>query len=410
MPDQPNQQNRHCRPGSLEPDLTLDADFIADPHAALARLRESEPVCRVRLPDGSQAWLATCDADVRAALTDARLALNKAHSAGDYAGFALPPALDANLLNRDGTEHARLRRLAAGAFAPHRIGTLGEHVRSVADSLARDLATRVGGDLIADFAAPLPLTVIGELLGVPQSQRAHFAAQTRRMLAPERREDLSLAVKEIHALLLEVIALRRDAPGEDLLSAWIGARDRDDRLDENELVSLAFLVLWAGIENVTHLIGNGTVLLLRDPELREALRADPARLPGVVEELLRLVHPNTLAIRRFATTDLDLGGARIHAGDTVLLALAAANRDPSSHPHPDRIDPHRPLPARPAHLAFGHGPHYCLGAALARLELEIAFDMLLRRLPGLRLAVPETELRRRASFRSFDLESLPVAT
>ncbi|MBA0126476.1 cytochrome P450 [Haloechinothrix sp. YIM 98757] len=390
--------------------MTLDTGFVADPHAALARLRETEPVCRVRLPDGNQAWLATSDADVRSALTDARLALDKAHSAGDYAGFALPPALDANLLNRDGSAHARLRRLAAGAFAPHRIDALGERVRAVADSLARDLAARGGGDLIAEFAAPLPLTVIGELLGVPESQREHFAAQTRRMLAPERREDLSLAVAEIHTLLLEVIALRRDAPAEDLLSAWIGASDRDDRLDENELVSLAFLVLWAGIENVTHLIGNGTVRLLRDPKLREALRADPARLPGVVEELLRLAHPNTLAIRRFATTDLDLGGARIHAGDTVLLALAAANRDPGSHPHPDRLDPHRGWSARPAHLAFGHGPHYCLGAALARLELEVAFDTLLRGLPGMRLAVPETELQRRASFRSFDLESLPVTT
>ncbi|MDV6011925.1 cytochrome P450 [Haloechinothrix sp. LS1_15] len=386
--------------------MPFDTTYLADPHAALARLREVEPVTRVRVPDGSPAWLVTRDAEVRAALTDPRLALNKAHSDGGYAGFALPPALDANLLNRDGQDHARLRRLAAGAFGPRRVEALHGRVREVAESLADPLAARGGGDLIADYAAPLPLTVIGELLGVPQAQRDHFAAQTRVMLAPTDREQLAGAVAGIHRLLLELIARRRDEPGEDLLSAWIGARDRDDRLDEDELVSLAFLVLWAGIENVTHLIGNGTLALLRDPELTAAVRADPGMLADVVEELLRLVHPNTLAIRRFATCDLELGGARIRHGETVLLALASANRDPDRFTDPDRIDPRR---AGAEHLAFGHGPHYCLGAGLARLELHIAFDTLLRQLPGLRLAVPETELRRRASFRSHDLESLPVS-
>ncbi|GAB3493938.1 cytochrome P450 family protein [Amycolatopsis cihanbeyliensis] len=406
----------------------FDSAYFADPYAILAELRESGPVHRVATPEGDPIWLLTREADIRAALTDPRLALNRIHSRGGYAGFALPPALDANLLNRDGADHTRIRRLVSGAFTPARAEALGAGIRSTATRLARTIAERGGGDLVADYAAPLPLAAIGDLLDVPEPDRERFAQWTSTMLAPANRAQVTESVQSIHRFLLELIAARRANPGEDLLSTWIGARDQaspdnaaadnttfdatldatlDDehRLDENELVSLTFLVLWAGIENITHLISHGMLLLLRRPDQLAALRADPALLPAMVEELLRYAHPNVLSIRRFTTAEVEIGGVRIPAGDTVMLALASANRDPARFPDPGHLDPAR---ADNPHLAFGHGPHYCLGAALARLELRIAFGVLLEQVPAMELAIPEHELRWRPSFRSLGLLSLPV--
>jgi cytochrome P450 len=355
--------------------------------AGAADLLAAGPVLPARTPDGAPVWLVTRHADVRAALADPRLSLDKANSRTGYRGFTLPPALDANLLNLDPPRHTRVRTLMTTAFTPRRVAALRPRIQSEADRLLGALDSLGGGvvDLMAGYAAPLPMTVIAELLGVPESVRADFRAWTDTLVAPDptRPEAAKHAMNGIVGLLVSLIGERRAAtnPPDDLLSAMVTARDAGDRLSEDELVSLAFLVLWAGYENSIHLIGNAIFLWLTTSEVPE------------LEELIRRADPSPFAIRRFALEDLTIGGVKIPAGDTVLLSIAAANRDPGRNG---------------SHLTFGHGPHYCLGAPLARLEAEVAVGTVLGRFPAARLAVPADELRWRPSFRSRGLLELPV--
>ncbi|MGI5531677.1 cytochrome P450 family protein [Streptomyces syringium] len=384
--------------------------FFADPYPAYARLREAAPVHRIALPDGSPVWLVTREADVRAGITDPRLSVNKARSGVGYKGFSLPPALDANLLNIDPEDHLRLRRLVSKGFTPRRVEDLRGRVQAAADRLADTLAAGLAAgegpvDVVAAFANPLPLVVIGDLLGVPEADRRPFSERVGTMLAPEHPGQIVEAVDHIHRFLVDLVAARRAAPGDDLLSALIAARDDGDRLSEDELVSLAFLILMAGSENAQHLISGGLLTLLNHPGQLAEVRADPGLLPAAVEELLRYAHPNQMAIRRFPTEPVEFGGVRIPVGDTVLLCLASAHRDPARYPDPDRFDIHR---TDKAHLALGQGIHYCLGAPLARMEIQIALETLLRRFPRLELAVPADRLRWRTSFRSHALRELPV--
>ncbi|MGP3684332.1 cytochrome P450 family protein [Streptomyces sp. IBSNAI002] len=384
--------------------------FPADPHAMYARLREQGSVHRVALPDGSPVWLVTREADVRQGLVDPRLSVNKRHSGTGFKGFSLPPALDANLLNIDADDHLRLRRLVSQGFTPRHVEGLRGSVQAAVDALADRLTERTAAegraDVVEEFARPLPLTVIGELLAVPEADRGAFSGWVATMLAPTSREELGSAIEAIHGFLLDLVARRRARPGDDMLSDLIAARDDEDRLTENELVSLAFLLLMAGSENVQHLLGNGLLTLLTHPEELAALRARPELLPQAVEELLRHSHPNHTAIRRFPTEPLDIGGVRIPAGDTVLFSLAAAHRDPERYPDPDRFDLGR---ADKAHLSLGHGLHYCLGAPLARMQVSVALGTLLRRMPDLRLACPAHEVPWTTTFRFHAVRELPVA-
>ncbi|EPY92835.1 hypothetical protein K530_51230 [Streptomyces noursei CCRC 11814] len=388
----------------------FDAGFFRDPYPVYARLRTLGPVLKVVLPDGSHAWLVTREEHVRAAFTDPRLSVNKARSRNGYQGFSLPPALDANLLNIDPDDHLRLRRLVSRGFTPRHVERLRDRVGTAAahyaDRLAERLAEHGTADLLAEFANPLPLVVIGHLLDVPEADGRAFSRWVAAMHAPARPGDTAEAIEHIHRYLLELIRARRAAPGDDLLSSLIAARDADDRLSEDELVSLAFLLLMAGTENVQHLISGGVLTLLRHPEHLAALRSRPELMPDAVEELLRHAHPNQMAIRRFPTTSVEIAGVRIPAGDTVLLGLASAHRDPDRYPEPELFDIHR---ADKSHLALGHGLHYCLGASLARMEIGVALGTLLDRFPGLRLAVSDGELEWRQSFRSHALRRLPVA-
>lgn len=383
--------------------------FFSDPWRGYARLREAAPVHRIALPDGSPVWLVLREADVRAWITDPRLSVNKARSGVGYQGFSLPPALDANLLNIDPEDHLRLRRLVSQGFTPRRVEELGGLVQAAAGRLADGLAAGMdahgSADLVTAFSNPLPLVVIGDLLGVPEADRRPFSAWIGTMLAPEHPGQVAEAVGRVHRFLQELVAARRAAPGDDLLSALIAARDEGDRLSEDELVSLAFLILMAGSENAQHLISGGLLTLLQHPEQLAAVRAEPELLPGAVEELMRYAHPNQMAIRRFPVEPVEIGGVTVPPGDTVMLCLASAHRDPERYPEPDRFDVHR---ADKAHLALGQGIHYCLGAPLARMEIRIALATLLRRFPDLDLAVPAGELRWRTSFRSRALRALPV--
>ncbi|WP_130510193.1 cytochrome P450 family protein [Krasilnikovia cinnamomea] len=386
--------------------LPVDADFLRDPYPTYEQLRVQAPVCRVRLPDGSPVWLVTRYSDVRAALADQRLSLDKRNGDGSWQGFSLPSALDANLGNMDPPDHTRVRRLVSQAFTPRRVESLRPRIQETADALLDAAAARGSADLVRDYAGPLPVAVICELLGVPAADRDEFRSWTDTMMTPPAhdRAAAARAVGAIHAYLEKLLAAKRAEPGDDLLSALIAVRDDGDRLSEHELTSLAFLLLLAGYENTVHAIGTGLLTLLRHPEVLAQVRADPARLTATIEELLRLEPPSPVVLRRFPVEDLTIGGVPIPRGETVLLVVAAANRDPAEFPAPEAVDPQR----SGSHLTFGHGIHFCLAASLARTELDVAIGTVVRRFPALRLAVPDAELGWRPSFRTRGLASLPV--
>ncbi|MFI9029836.1 cytochrome P450 [Streptomyces sp. NPDC053560] len=402
------------RPDPLDPTMLLD-----DPYAAYEGLREAGPVHRITGPDGQPAWLVTRYADVRSGLADPRLALDKRNSSNGYRGFSLPPALDANLLNMDPPDHTRVRRLVVKAFTPGRVEKLRAPVAKVAQDLLDAVEAKGTADLIADFAGPLPIIVICDLLGVPETDRHDFRSWTDALITPDpsRPEAMKEAIGAMLRFFTGLIATKRAEPGDDLLSDLIAVRDEPDdesgaggvagdRLSEDELTSLAFLILFAGYENTVHLIGNAVLGLLDHPDVLAELRADPGLMPGAVEEFARYDGPAPLAIRRFPVEDVEIGGVRIPAGESVLLSLASANRDPERFPEPATLDPHRDIFG---HLALGHGIHYCLGAPLARMETQTALNAVIQRFPGLRLTVPRAELRWRRSIRARGLISLPVA-
>ncbi|AZQ34028.1 cytochrome P450 [Streptomyces cyaneochromogenes] len=387
--------------------MDLADGLIDHPYDVYRRLREAAPVHRIAGPDGSPAWLVTRYDDVREALADPRLSLDKRHAApGTYRGLALPAALDANLLNMDPPDHTRIRRLVGRAFTPSRVAQLRTPVRRTADRLLDALGPHGTTDLIASYAAPLPIAVICDLLGVPDEHRRDFRDWTDALVAPDpaRPQAAKEAVVAMLGFFTRLLADKRRERADDLLCDLIAVRDTDgDRLGEDELMSLAFLILFAGYENTVQLIGNAVLALLSHPEQLAALREDRSRIPRAVEEFARHDGPALLAIRRFPTEDITIGGVTVPAGDTVLLSLSAANRDPARFPDPDRLDVARDASG---HLALGHGIHYCLGAPLARAETEIALDALLERFPELALA--EGDLRWRRSLRARGLLALPV--
>ncbi|WP_143128397.1 cytochrome P450 [Streptomyces sp. 2224.1] len=401
------------------------AEFSRDPYPLLAALRARGPVQRVPTDNGRTTWVVTGWAEARAALADARLSKDTARYFADRPGNRrLAPAVSRTMLATDPPDHGRLRRLAMKAFTPAAVARLEPRIRAIAEELADALAARGQADLVEGFAEPLPITVISELLGVPEPDRAAVRRWSHDLFAAADPDAVDRASHALSDYMTRLIAARREHLGDDVLSGLIAARDEADRLSEAELVSLAVLLVVAGHETTTHLIGNGMVALLQDDALRSRLRADPGLLPAAVEEFLRYDSPITLATFRFATKTFGLGGARISAGEVVLVSLGAANRDPARFVAPDevRLDRHRrtertepaeatkawdadapaspdrprcprspegiPGPDRPGgHLSFGHGPHHCLGAPLARLEARIAFEVLLTRFPGIRPAV-----------------------
>ncbi|MFF0035592.1 cytochrome P450 family protein [Streptomyces mirabilis] len=382
--------------------------LIDHPYAVYDRLRDTAPVHRVAGTDGNPAWLVTRYEDVREALANPLLSMDKKHALpGSYQGLSLPPALDANLLNMEAPDHTRIRRLVVRAFTSRRIEQLRTPVRETADRLLDALGPHGSADLMTAYAAPLPITVICDLLGIPGEYRRDFRAWTDVLVAPDptRPGAAKEAVAAMLGFLTQLLADKRKKPADDLLSDLIAVRDEGDRLTEDELMSLAFLILFAGYENTVQLIGNAILGLLTHPDQLAALRANPERFPNAVEEFARHEGPALLAIRRFPVEDVTIGAVTVPAGETVLLSLAAANRDPARFPDPERLDLGRDASG---HLALGRGIHYCVGAPLARLETEIAVTALLERLPDLALDTDPAELRWRPSLRARGLLALPV--
>ena len=387
----------------------LGAEYFSDPYSVHARLRAEHPVAQVIMPGGMPAWLITGYAPARAALTDPRLLkMPRDWRPEQDSMFA---ALDMHLLNSDPPDHERLRKLVNKAFTARRVELLRPRITAITEALLDDMSARQEVDLLTAFAFPLPVTVICELLGVPVADRDQFRAWSATIVS----ETVSPEVAHAHLTAMlgyfqDLLAARRREPADDLLSALISVRDdtaRDDtgRLSENELLSMAWLLLVAGHETTVNLIGSGVLALLLHPGELARLRADPALLGSAVEELLRYVSPVNDATFRFTGEPVDLGGVHIGPGEVVLVSLSGANRDPSRYAGAEGLDVGRDSTG---HLAFGHGIHYCVGAPLARLEAEIAFGALLQRFASITLAVPPSELRWRPSSLIHGLESLPV--
>ncbi|MCC3768802.1 cytochrome P450 [Streptomyces sp. UNOC14_S4] len=397
------------------PPAALGPGYLRDPHPCNAALREDGPVHEVRLPTGLKVWVVTGHAAARAALADPRLSKDMRHTRELFDRHmdqpvkrrGSGPSLAVNMLGSDPPDHTRLRRPVARAFTARRVAALRPRVEEVARRLLTDMAPRREANLLEAYAYPLSITVIGELLGVPERDHGDFQAWARTLLDQSAgdREQARRAAAAMADYLTALVAAKRAAPGEDLLTALVEA-EGEQELDEEELVSTAFLLLLAGFETTVNLIGNGMFALLTDPAQHAALREDPSRIPDAVEEFLRFEGPANLASYRYTTAPVDIAGTAVPAGEFVLVSLSAANRDPARFPAPDRLDLARDASG---HLAFGHGIHRCLGAPLARLEGEIAFRELLCRFPDIRLAVPPEQVTWQPSTLVRAVEALPVA-
>jgi cytochrome P450 len=361
--------------------------FQANPYPTYAALRREGPVRSVAVSPDTVLWLVTRYRDVRQALDDPRLSKSAMMPESTYGGLIPQEVVAAtvqHMLAADPPRHTRLRRLASAAFTASRVAALRPRVTAIADELIDAMSARGQVDLVGDFAYPLPMRVICELLGVPPADRDSFRAWSNVIISGVAvYEKLPAAMTSMLEYVRDLIRRKRAEPGDDLLSALIAVRDGGDRLTENELSSMVFLLLIAGHETTVNLIGNGAYLLLSEPARWRRLRDEPELLPTAIEEFLRYESPVETASLRIATEEMEIGGCAVPAGASVLLSLGSANRDEERFPEPDTFDLAR---GDSRHLAFGHGPHYCLGAALARLEAQVAFSRLMSRFPEARLA------------------------
>jgi len=391
--------------------VSLDEDsYYQNPQGFFARLRESRPVAPVRMPAYGRAWVVTRHEDVRAVLTDPRMAKDVHRWPGG--GRSRPSeatGVYAHMLHADPPEHTRLRRLVQKPFASRR-AALRPRTEEIAAALLDEMARRSDDvvDLLGQYARPLPITVICELLGVPVADREWVRVA---VYAYDERTEHARVERELATYFTELVAAKRTEPGDDLVSELVIVSDNAnadgaaDGLTRDELVSTAFLLIMAGFDTTVNLIASGTLALLTHPEETARLRQDPSLLPAAVEELLRFTSPVNHANDRFTTENVQIGDVVIPAGEWVIPAIASADWDPVRFPDPDRLDLGRDTSG---HLAFGHGVHHCLGAPLARMEAEVALGALLARFPRIALAVPSSALRWRPVSLMNGLDSLPI--
>jgi cytochrome P450 len=390
--------------------------FAADPYPTFARLRAERPVCPVRSPR-FDSYLITDFDDARAALGDPRLSKDLYGPDEHYLRIFGPNStgLNRNMLNSDPPRHTDLRRLLAPTFTPSRAEGLRPRIAEVVGDLLDKIIAQGRADLMRDFAIPLPMTVVCELLGIPKADHDRVLAWTQvirtsgssnRSIAEERAA-VQATQLHLHGYLAELVRAKRQDPGNDLISMLIEDCDNGGTITETELVPTTFLILFAGHQTTADFIGNAVLALLTHPAELERLRASPDLLPSAIEELLRFDGPLPVASPRIAAEEVEYRGVRIPRGSVVGVVINSANHDPAHFAEPDRLDL---CQTRRPHLGFGHGVHYCLGASLARVEAQVGIGELLRRLPDLRLDVPVAELRRLPAASPFrGLLELPVA-
>ena len=379
-----------------------------DPYPVYAALRDKDPVHRSRLMN---AWMFARHADADAILRDHRnFGSDPRKGTLTARQQAMLPAPDEfTMLFLDPPDHRRLRALVNKAFTPRAVAALEPRIRETLAALLDDIDDPGGFDLMRAVAHPLPVIVIAEMLGVPPGDRARFAvwsAQRARLLeptvSPRERRAAQIATAEFDAFFRAVIEQRRAAPGDDIVSALVEAEDEGERLTERETLNMLRLLLIAGNETTTNLIGNGMLALLRNPDQLRRLREDPGLIPSAVEELLRFDSPVQATFRR-ALADCEVNGFALRRRDNLVVLVGSANRDADAFADPDRLDVGR---GEAAHLSFGRGIHHCLGAPLARLEGRIVLEMLLERFPRIELRGGRPRFRKSIVLRG--LRSLPL--
>ena len=388
---------------------------LENPFAIYSLLRTVRPVMRMPTPgwEGPGVWFLTRHADVESVLRDPRFSVERLRAPFIRDNLdRLPPFIQQSaqslrsMLVIDPPDHTRVRKLVNKAFTPRRVAALRERVAAIVDELLEPVRTEM--DVIDALAAPLPAIVIAELLGVPPEDHRQFKAWAAEIVASIGQPNFAAGrgasgFQQLLGYLSEIIAARRVEPRDDLISAMVQAQEENDALSDQELLSTSNLLLIAGHETTTNLIGNGLLALLREPDQLARLRGDLGLLPTAIEELLRYDGP-VQATLRVAREDVEIGGQAIEAGSLLLVGIGAANHDPDVFDEPERLDVGRdPNP----HLAFGFGAHFCLGAPLARLEGEVAFRALLERYPHLALASEAPAYRPNPVLRG--LTSLPVS-
>jgi cytochrome P450 len=396
--------------------MAYTTEFLTNPNPLYAQLRASQPACRVRLPSGVEAWWITRYEDVAATLKDPRLTKNprtllppeQLASFGSEAHTVFK-LITSHMLYSDPPDHTRLRALVGKAFTPVLIERWRTRIQAITDELLDAVQDRGEMELIGEFAAPLPITLISEMLGVPNKDHQQFRAWSNVLIGNTSSIHQLLPVvpeaKAFTEYLASMIDLRRQHTTDDLISELIQAEEAGDRLSSDELVAMILLLLIAGHETTVNLIGNGVLALLQHPDQMRLLQQDPSLLKPAIEELLRYDPPAYSSTNRWAKEDMVIGGQLIRAGEMVIVMIGSANRDEQIFEHADELDITR---LDNKHIAFGKGIHYCLGAPLARLEGQLAIGTLLRRMPNLRLAVEPQLLVRHQGILVHALEALPV--
>jgi cytochrome P450 len=395
------------------PQQLFGPEMQANPYPFYRKLREAHPVFRVAELD---AWIVTSYEAVNAALRNPQLSSDRfprlRQRLASKGLDSLAQDRVRSMIHMDPPDHTRLRGLVSKAFTPKSVEAMAGRIQEIVNDLLEAVKSQGQMDLIEDFAYPLPVTVIAEMLGVPTEDRARFKHWSDEVsvvlggdvaaLSEKALRRATTAREELADYFQDIVRQRRKNPGIDLISALTQAEEEGGKLSEDELYSTVVLLLVAGNETTTNLIGNGMLALLRHPEEMQKIWESPSRVPAAVEEMLRFDSPVQLTTR-MAKTDLEIQGTRIPKGDWLYLVVGAANRDPAQFPEPDRFDVAR---VENKHIGFGAGAHFCLGAPLARLEAQIAVSSLREHFPKLRLGEETVEYRNNFNLRG--LKSLPV--
>ncbi|MEO3891918.1 cytochrome P450 [Nonomuraea sp. B5E05] len=381
------------------------------PPTAYEWLREQAPISKVRLTSGGEAWWVSRQEEARAVLADPRFSSDR--RTDGYPVFNVDPATlqvqrsqPPVMLGMDGAEHAAARRPVVGEFTVRRLAALRPRIQDIVDHFIDDMlaADQHPVDLVQALSLPVPSLVICELLGVPYTDHDFFQTRTSMMVSLTSLEDRQRAFAELRAYFDDLVTRKESEPGDDLLGRQIARQRQEGALDHTALVSQAFLLLTAGHETTANMISLGVLGLLTHPDQLALIKADPGRTPAAVEELLRYFTITDTVTARVATEDVEIGGVSIKAGEGVIVSALSANWDPAAFTNPAKLDIERGA----RHLAFGFGPHQCLGQNLARMELQIVFDTLFRRIPALRLAAPTEDVPFKNDAVVYGAHELPV--